>query len=131
MIMNLNVAEPTRGDATSMPSAQCDVVMKGGITSGVVYPAAVSELAKRYRFVNVGGTSAGAIAAACTAAAELRRSNGDPKAFTGLDELSQELGAKGFILSLFQPTPWTWPLFKIALSFIGSKAMGIKILTAI
>jgi len=118
-------------DARNDSLLPCDVVMKGGITSGVVYPPAVSELAKTYRFINVGGTSAGAIAAACTAAAELRRRNGDPKAFTGLDELSQELGAKGFILSLFQPTAWTWPLFKIALSFIGSKAMGVKILTAI
>ena len=51
----------------------CDIVMKGGITSGVVYPAAVVEIAKDFTFKNVGGTSAGAIAAAITAAAERRR----------------------------------------------------------
>src|SRR5215831_14091506 len=51
----------------------CDLVMKGGITSGVVYPKAVCELARAYRFKNIGGTSAGAIAAAATAAAELGR----------------------------------------------------------
>jgi hypothetical protein len=49
--------------------------MKGGITSGVVYPLAACELAKAFRFKNIGGTSAGAIAAAATAAAELGRTN--------------------------------------------------------
>lgn len=108
----------------------CDVVMKGGITSGVVYPAAVSELAKTYRFINVGGNSAGAIAAACTAAAEFHRQT-DPKAFAGLDKLSQELGANGFIVSLFQPTFKTWPLFGIAMSFVGNKPLIAKACTAI
>ncbi|HZX67238.1 MAG TPA: patatin-like phospholipase family protein, partial [Candidatus Elarobacter sp.] len=51
----------------------CDIVMKGGITSGVVYPAAVVEISKKFVFKNIGGTSAGAIAAALTAAAERRR----------------------------------------------------------
>jgi len=36
----------------------CDIVMKGGITSGIVYPAAVVEIAKDFVFKNVGGTSA-------------------------------------------------------------------------
>ena len=47
----------------------CDLVMKGGITSGIVYPNAVLALAREFRFKSVGGTSAGAIAAAVTAAA--------------------------------------------------------------
>ena len=51
-----------------------DLTMQGGTTSGVVYPLAVCELATRFRFRNVGGASAGAIAAALTAAAELGRS---------------------------------------------------------
>jgi len=42
----------------------CDLVMKGGITSGIVYPNAVLALAREYRFKSIGGTSAGAIAAA-------------------------------------------------------------------
>jgi hypothetical protein len=42
---------------------KCDLVMKGGITSGIVYPGAVLELSKEYEFANIGGTSAGAIAA--------------------------------------------------------------------
>ena len=41
----------------------CDLVMKGGITSGIVYPNAVLALARDFRFKNIGGTSAGAIAA--------------------------------------------------------------------
>jgi len=54
-------------------AAECDVIMKGGITSGVIYPLAICELATRYRLHNVGGTSAGAIAAAAAAAAERGR----------------------------------------------------------
>ena len=50
-----------------------DLTMQGGTTSGVVYPLAVCELATSFRFRNVGGASAGAIAAAITAAAELGR----------------------------------------------------------
>ena len=33
-------------DWTTLPKQQCDVVMKGGLTSGVVYPRAITELAK-------------------------------------------------------------------------------------
>jgi hypothetical protein len=61
-----------------------DLTMRGGTTSGVVYPLAVCEVARHFRVRNVGGASAGAIAAAvasagaiaaaATAAAELGRS---------------------------------------------------------
>ena len=50
--------------------------MKGGITSGIVYPGLICKLAERYEFQSIGGTSAGAIAAALTAAAEYARRNG-------------------------------------------------------
>jgi len=40
----------------------CDLVMKGGVTSGVVYPIAVQKLATEYWFKNIGGTSAGVAA---------------------------------------------------------------------
>src|SRR5215216_4780320 len=62
-----------------------DLTMEGGTTSGVVYPLAVCELATNFRFRNVGGASAGAIAAALTAAAELGRS-GRVLAAGGLDQ---------------------------------------------
>ena len=44
-----------------IPDASCDVVMKGGITSGVIYPKAICELARHHRLRQVGGSSAGAI----------------------------------------------------------------------
>jgi hypothetical protein len=37
------------------PDLECDIVMKGGITSGVIYPLAVCELAQTYRLRSVGG----------------------------------------------------------------------------
>jgi hypothetical protein len=52
------------GAEYASPTKLCDIVMKGGVTSGIVYPLAVCELAKTYTFKNIGGTSAGAIAAA-------------------------------------------------------------------
>lgn len=58
------------------PKDACDIVMKGGITSGVVYPLAIYKLSQNYRFENIGGTSAGAIAAVMTAAAEYGARNG-------------------------------------------------------
>jgi hypothetical protein len=64
-------------NANSEPADQgrvfCDLVMKGGITSGVVYPSAIARLAGQYRLRNIGGASAGAIAAGAAAAAEYRR----------------------------------------------------------
>jgi predicted acylesterase/phospholipase RssA len=90
--------------------AECDVVMKGGVTSGVVYPRLVAELAKKYRFRSIGGTSAGAIAAAATAAAQLGVSTGRvPDAFQRLErlptELGQEANGRSMLLGLFQPRP--------------------------
>jgi hypothetical protein len=70
----------------------CDLVMKGGITSGVIYPKLIHQLSQRYRFKNIGGTSAGAIAAGACAAAEYGRQNGRTGAFERLKELPEELG---------------------------------------
>jgi predicted acylesterase/phospholipase RssA len=55
---------------------QCDLVMRGGITSGIVYPRAIAKLAETYDFRSIGGTSAGAIAATATAAAALGAKSG-------------------------------------------------------
>ncbi|HEX8244975.1 MAG TPA: patatin-like phospholipase family protein [Longimicrobium sp.] len=102
------------------PELQCDIVMKGGITSGVVYPRAITELAKTFRFRNIGGTSAGAIAAAAAAAAEYSRRHGNAgTGFTELDGLPQWLGkdsgvvAGSRLFALFQPQRGTLPLFSI------------------
>lgn len=121
----------------SSPTRYCDIVMKGGITSGVVYPPAVVEIAKTYTFRNIGGTSAGAIAAAVTAAAEYGRQTGGD-GFAKVAELPEWLGAKATnkkdsnLFYLFQPQPKTKPLFRILMAGIGNKkAKAIRILLAV
>ena len=88
----------------------CDLVMKGGVTSGIVYPRLVTRLARRYRFVRIGGSSAGAIAAAFTAAAEYDRhqrtlgvvpSADGPTGFDRLEAMPEELGSR--LRGLFRP----------------------------
>jgi len=102
----------------SNPERECDLVMKGGITSGIVYPQIVLKLAGegKYRFRNVGGTSAGAIAAAVMAAAEYGRETGG---FDRFDELSEKLAEPGFLFKLFQPTPQLKPLMYTLLEVMG------------
>jgi predicted acylesterase/phospholipase RssA len=104
----------------------CDVVMKGGITSGIVYPRAIGELAKAYTLKNVGGTSAGAIAAALAAAAEYRRrAEKTTKGFDELNQIPAQL-SDGAIEKLFQPQLHTWSLYKFALAFVGSSHWLLK-----
>jgi len=61
----------------------CDLVMRVGIPSAVVYPSAIAKLAEQCYCKDIGGTSAGAIAAALTAAAELPRRH--TQSMAGLD----------------------------------------------
>lgn len=115
-------------NTNSSPSKYCDIVMKGGITSGVVYPAAVVELSKTYHFKNIGGTSAGAIAAAATAAAEYGRQQG-AGGFDEVARLPHSLGAgapnskHSRLFSLFQPQAKTRALFRLLTSAIGNKPL--------
>ncbi len=88
----------------------CDLVMKGGITSGIVYPPAILELQKTYKFHSIGGTSAGAIAAAGTAAAEFNRQGGG---FDRLQDVRTWLGQDDHLRNLFQASPDTQPLLDI------------------
>lgn len=105
---------------------KCDLVMKGGITSGIVYPRAVCELANEYEFSSIGGTSAGAIAAALTAAAEYRRQQGSEAGFEILARLPSDLGqsepngGRSRLLELFQPSETTAPLFDVAIAALES-----------
>ena len=113
---------PPPNTAFLNPPDQCDLIMQGGITSGVVYPGAVLKLAPRFKFRSIGGTSAGAIAAAATAAAELGRQRGG---FDRLEQLPKELGQ--CLLSLFQPT---WPfrgVFAIFLAGLGNRSPWLKV----
>lgn len=102
------------------PSAECDLVMKGGITSGVVYPLTVLELAQQYRFRSIGGTSAGAIAAGLAAAAEYdRQANGSGEGFAQLGGIVGHL--QEHLLDLFQPHPRHRKSFKILLKLVRER----------
>jgi predicted acylesterase/phospholipase RssA len=86
--------------------------MKGGITSGVVYPLALRRLGQDYRFRGIGGASAGAIGAALGAAAELGRDRGG---FDKLADIPAQLG-DGRLLGLFQPQPRTRSMMRLLLA---------------
>jgi hypothetical protein len=100
----------------------CDLVMKGGISSGIVYPGLVQELSRGYRFAGIGGSSAGAIAAAVTAAAELRRHETGSKEMPGVTDALHDLLVPGRLQGLFQPTPGARRLFDLLLRASTSKA---------
>jgi predicted acylesterase/phospholipase RssA len=115
------------------PSLECDIVMKGGITSGVIYPRAVCELAKTYRLRSVGGSSAGAIAATGAAAAEFGRATGG---FEQLEKLPRDItepsSAGGSVLfRLFQPTEETYPLYRAFTAGMGKSKRTESILLAL
>ncbi len=110
----------------------CDLVMKGGVTSGIVYPLAVQKLSTEYWFKNIGGTSAGAIAAGVTAAAECRRRRtGDELGFDRLAKLPAELAEDNFLLSLFRPDGSTKRVFQVVLSAMSAKQAGKPIWIAV
>lgn len=115
---------------------ECDLVMRGGITSGIVYPKAVAELSKTYRFRSIGGTSAGAIAASVTAAAEygrqrilsVGRTDFADAPFRSVSKIPEELadrngrGGRTRLLRLFQPQKKTAPLLKLVLAATSAAA---------
>lgn len=77
---------------------ECDIIMKGGITSGLVYPRAIKTLSESYVFRCIGGTSAGAVVAVVTAAAEYGRHSGG---YQRLDSVTVDL--RTHLIDLFQP----------------------------
>jgi predicted acylesterase/phospholipase RssA len=99
------------------PPLQCDAIMKGGVTSGIVYPYAILEIATKYRFRSLGGTSAGAIAAAFAAAAEYSRSvRNDATGFLRLQAYCDRLPA--ILPSLFQPDPEFRPALRLGIQAV-------------
>ncbi|MGA7092405.1 MAG: hypothetical protein WCB01_02330 [Candidatus Cybelea sp.] len=110
---------------------QCDIVMKGGITSGVVYPAAVVSLSEKYRFRNIGGTSAGAIAAAMTAAAEYGRQTKSGTAFAGLGEIRRWVCGGGNLFGLFRANRSTRPLLALLTRVLDSPGGQSKLVAAL
>ena len=102
---------------------ECDLVMKGGTTSGVVYPYAIFEIAGSYRLRSIGGASAGAIAASLAAAAEYRRQSSegadDFSGFEGISDLAQELAED--LTDFLQPTPQMRPVFEAFLEVMRQR----------
>ncbi|HEY3178049.1 MAG TPA: hypothetical protein VGL25_04140 [Casimicrobiaceae bacterium] len=117
----------TQIDSDDVGRRFCDLVMKGGITSGVVFPKAVARLSNQYRFRNIGGTSAGAIAAAGAAAAEYRRATDSVNphyGFATLANLAELLGERptgdhSRLFSLFQPEVATRKHFAILAAMLN------------
>jgi len=102
----------------------CDLVLNGGVASGVVYPWAVLHLARHFHFRSLGGNSVGAMAAALAAAAEYGRRRGLDDAFEPLRQLplklAQEEGGRARMLRLFQPAPPLRRLFEAFVRVFGS-----------
>lgn len=70
----------------------CDLVLKGGVVDGVIYPGVLVELARHYRFQSIAGTSVGAIAASLAAASEYARRFGSDDGFNEvLRKIPEEL----------------------------------------
>jgi predicted acylesterase/phospholipase RssA len=120
-------AQTTGPVNTPPPNRFCDVVMKGGITSGVVYPLAVARLAERFKLKNIGGTSAGAIAAAAAAAAEFGRDKG------GFDLLKKLPGflsdaapdaQNTNLFAFFQPQKGTRRLFNVLVAALDASSLS-------
>ena len=107
----------------------CDLVLKGGVVDGVIYPGVLIELARAYRFQSLAGTSVGAIAAALAAACEYARRFGSDSGFNEvLRTLPEELGkrpAAGLhatvLRSLFQTTRHLQRLFDVAVDAASVK----------
>jgi hypothetical protein len=110
---------------TSNELLDCDIVMAGGVASGIIYPGAVAMIARRYSFQSIGGTSVGAIAAAVTAAAEYgRRTGRNPRAFEQVAALPHNLGdaagdGHSRLFHLFTPEPPTEPLLALVTPIFG------------
>ncbi|TWP44989.1 patatin [Lentzea tibetensis] len=102
----------------------CDLTMRGGTTSGVVYPLAVCALAEHYEFKSIGGSSAGAIAAAFTAAAERGRAEGGfTKLAATIDWFTSGKDAERWRLAqLFQPSGRTRALYRIVVATMQRKS---------
>ncbi|HXQ17634.1 MAG TPA: hypothetical protein VN814_23705, partial [Caulobacteraceae bacterium] len=110
-------------------SPECDLILKGGLTSGVVYPYAILEIAKKYRLRSVGGTSVGAIAAGFAAAAEFARRSGCPQGFIRLQERCDALPAR--LSSLFQPDPALRVLYEAGFAMTKKDRKVLNVLWAV
>jgi hypothetical protein len=116
---------------TESGKLECDLVMRGGITSGIVYPRAIAKLAETYNFRSIGGTSAGAIAAAATAAAQFGVNTGHDHFQTIYDlpeKLAEVKDGKSVLERLFQPQQSTRRLFRLLMSGLERERPVAKVM---
>jgi predicted acylesterase/phospholipase RssA len=133
-----DVPDPEPLDAAKQPPIDryCDLVLTGGVTDGVIYPWAVLELARAYRFKNIGGTSVGALAAAVTAAAEYARRQGFLSGFNDVilkmpRKLAEDVKGRTRIFTLFQATAPNRRLFQLFLALFRPAGLGAKLVRSI
>ena len=104
--------------------------MRGGMTSGILYPPAIYGFAEEYTLVGIGGTSAGGIAAGIAAAAEYRRRNGGGlDGFDRLKDIPIDLEAEGKLTGLFRADASTRKILtrvlKLQRKYCGAKKPGL------
>lgn len=104
---------------------ECDLILKGGVTSGVVYPKAIRKIGADYRLRSIGGTSAGSMAAALAAAAEYRRQKSggtDQGGYDGFERIDQTLAEH--MEDLLHPSAALAPVFDIIIDYLRQKQLG-------
>ncbi len=84
-------------------------------------PGRDPRIATDYRFRNLGGASAGAIAAVAAAACEYRWNQGDPAAYDVLDEVQTRSAGRASCSACFSRRRTRSPAFDVALRFVTSK----------
>ena len=106
------------------PDRYCDLILTGGVTSAIAYPAAIFRLAMSYRFNAIGGSSSGAGSAALAAAAEYRRRHGSTQGFQLLlertDEVSRSFRGRTGLHWLFQPERQHRRLFEVLVPAVAA-----------
>ena len=113
----------------------CDLVLKGGVVDGVIYPGVLTELARHYRFQSIAGTSVGAIAASLAAASEYARRFGSDDGFNEVlrkipDELAKypdQNVQDTKLRTLFQPDEALKRLFNV---FVEIASVPLKEVTS-
>ena len=109
----------------------CDLIMKGGVTSGLVYPGAIATLAETYRLRNIGGTSAGAIGAVAAAAMEYGlRTGSNADARNIMTRLHEDLAARtdqgaSRLDAMFCGDPGTAPLLDALKGLLNGKPAAL------
>lgn len=119
-------------DDQAPPDRFCDLVLTGGVTSSIAYPALLLTLASRFRFHSIGGSSSGAGAAALAAAAEYRRRHGSAEGYRLLLARTSEVRdwadeARGItrLRQLFQPWAHSRRLFDALVPVLTQPDIGL------